>query len=72
MRTALYTLVFFDYRPDLERLARWLTPRAARDFPEATALRLRVHKTPTPPPDDLRRYGFPAGDERVVATVRLR
>jgi hypothetical protein len=72
MRTALYTMVLFDYRDDLKQFADWLVPRARRDFPEAQRLRLRIYKFPTPTPEQVRENRRPAGEDSVPVVVRLR
>jgi hypothetical protein len=73
MRTALITLVVFehDFHEDLEQFARWLAARARRDFPRAQRLRLRIHKQPTPTPEQVREGRRPLGQDSIPVVVQL-
>lgn len=73
MRTALTTLVVFQpgFQEDLEQLAHWLAKRARGDFPQAQKLRLRIHRFPTPTPEQVRAGQRPPGHDSIPVVVRL-
>jgi hypothetical protein len=54
MRALVHLYARPDRRADLERLARWFRDTAARDFPGATAVRIRHVRARLPTPAELR------------------
>jgi hypothetical protein len=57
MRPVLYRLSWYRHVPefdDFRVLSRWVAARAARDFPEASRVRVHFFTFRSPPPDEVR------------------
>jgi hypothetical protein len=74
-RTAIFTMIFFHHHREYERFASWVARAAARDFPEASRVRIRVFKFRTPRPVEVREERRPPGtfvdvEERALDAFR--
>ncbi len=59
------------YRRRYHRLTRWIAARAAEDFPEASHVRVRLHRFRTPTPHEVLTDSVPPGrfDQSVVLAL---
>jgi len=60
-RSALFRYAWPQYRTPYRHLARWVASRAEDEFPDATRVRLRWHREPTPSPAERRAGEIPRG-----------
>jgi hypothetical protein len=60
-RTAIFTMIFFEYHRHYAQFARWVARHAARSWPEAARVRVRVYKYRTPGPTEVRENRRPPG-----------
>jgi len=70
IRTAITDMISNEHHAEWRQFAEWLAERAARDFPQATALRLRVERITTPSPEQVLQNKRPPSsyDEPTVVT----
>lgn len=61
LRSAIFRYAWPQFGRDYRQFAAWLAVQAARDFPHASDLRLRMFKYRTPSPDELRAGRNPGG-----------
>ena len=61
MRSAFFRFGWDRYAPFYRQFAEWIAKEAARDFPEATALRIRMYRFRTPTPDEVKEDRLPLG-----------
>jgi hypothetical protein len=54
LRTAVFTMAFFRYDDRMTEFAHWVAVRAARDFPRADRVRVRVYQFRTRSPQEVR------------------
>lgn len=67
MRAAVFRYQWVHYEGSYRELARWLAGRAARDFPEALQIRVRLYRTTSPTPQQVKDDAVPEGKyERVL------
>ncbi len=70
-RTAIFTMAFFQHYKELGQFAHWVARRAARDFPRADEVRVRLYKSRTPMPEEVRADRRPLGRYIKTWTVPL-
>ncbi|MDP6931770.1 MAG: hypothetical protein QGG40_02595 [Myxococcota bacterium] len=70
-RSALFRMGWSQYRKTYLQWANWLVVQASRDFPEATHLRVRMHKVRTPTPEEVRTDTAPEGKYQQVKVLEL-
>ncbi len=61
MRSAVFRFGWRSYRRSYRQFADWAASRARVDFPEATHIRLRFHRRPTPSAAAIRAGEIPEG-----------
>lgn len=61
-RSVTFRFCLPAYGEEFADFARWTADRARRDFPRADAVRVRMHKVPTPTPDEARAGTTHAGE----------
>lgn len=61
LRSALFRYGWDRYRRAYRELCRYIAEEAARDFPKATRVRVRMYRYRTPSPEEVRAGEIPAG-----------
>lgn len=61
MRSIVFRYAWSSYRSSYKRFAKWVARRAARDFPEASDVRLEFVRYRTPSPEEVRSGDIPKG-----------
>jgi hypothetical protein len=71
MRSVVFRFGWGSYRRTYNQFSHWLADRAAVEFPEATHLRVRMHKVRTPTPEEVRQGTEPGGVYKSVRVIAL-
>jgi hypothetical protein len=74
MRPLMFRHGWPGYEEDYQSFAHWVARQAARDFPEASRVRLRLYKYRTPTPAEVRQQQRPEGEfiNPVILPLKLR
>lgn len=60
-RSSIFRFGWSQYRKSYENFCVWVARQAARDFPTARAVRVRMYKYRTPSPEEVRTHTEPEG-----------
>ena len=71
MRSVVFRFGWKSYRRTYNQFSHWLARQAETEFPEATHLRVRMHKVRTPSPEEVRQGTAPAGVYKSVRVIAL-
>ncbi|MCB9797578.1 MAG: hypothetical protein H6741_33230 [Alphaproteobacteria bacterium] len=71
LRSAIFRFPWPPYRGSYESFVRWLTPRIAEDFPQASRARVQFIKYRTPSPEEVLEDRRPPGKVILDRTVKL-
>jgi hypothetical protein len=71
-RSVIFRFGWPGYEGEFEAFARWVARRAAADFPDADAVRVRLWKAPTASPAEVRAGTVPAGEFTLSVELPLR
>ena len=75
MRSAFFRFGWDRYAPNYREFAEWVAKEAARDFPGASAVKLRMYRFRTASPEEVKEQRMPRGHwekERVLPLGRER
>jgi hypothetical protein len=61
MRSAFFRFGWDRYASSYREFSEWVAKEAARDFPEATSVRVRMYRHRTPSPEEVKTGRAPAG-----------
>jgi hypothetical protein len=61
-RSAIFRFGWDEFTADYRRFVDWIARQAARDFPEADRVRVRLYKYRSPSPEEVRQGQHPEGE----------
>ena len=72
MRSAIFRFSWDRYGPNYREFSEWAAAEAKRDFPRAMMLRVRMYRSRSPTPEEVKEDRIPAGHYEREIVQRLR